>query len=76
MLLNMPSQTQPLAVVAARGLRPQLGDAVNGDALVLPPRFALPARLWFRWLSAGHGAGSPDEFVETNSHPATTPVFG
>jgi hypothetical protein len=40
-------------------------------ATVLPPRFAHPARLLFRWISADSAA--PDEM---NAHPATTPVCG
>ncbi len=37
---------------------------------VLPPRLAQGARLMFRWCSAG------DDAVETNSDPATSPIFG
>lgn len=45
----------------------------------LPPRLNIPTRLWFRWLSATHPnkPGATDEdYVEMNSHPATSPVFG
>jgi hypothetical protein len=38
--------------------------------IALPPRLTQPARLQFRWMSAEH------DLVETNSHPATTPVCG
>ncbi|AKT39605.1 hypothetical protein [Chondromyces crocatus] len=40
----------------------------------LPPRLTQPARLSFRWLS-GEPVG-PDDDVEMNAHPATTPVCG
>ncbi len=64
--------------VVARSLQ---GDAVTGtefdnpnpnqaELAVLPPRIAQGARLMFRWLSAGSDA------VETNSDPATSPIFG
>jgi hypothetical protein len=72
-LLETPGQQQPLQVIAADSVRPHPADTVNANALVLPPRFGLPARIWFRWLSAAAG---PGDFVESNSHPATTPVFG
>jgi hypothetical protein len=73
MRLETPAQQQPLQVIAAGSVRPHPGDTVNANALVLPPRFASPARILFRWLS---GAASPGDVVESNSHPATTPVFG
>ena len=38
--------------------------------VLLPPRFAQPLRLNFRWLAADEGE------VEMNDHPATSPVCG
>ena len=47
--------------------------------IALAPRLAQPTRLNFRWLSADASA-QPDtkgqNLVETNSHPATSPVCG
>jgi hypothetical protein len=45
--------------------------------IYLAPRLAQEARINLRWLSADRGsaAGDGDE-VETNDHPATTPVCG
>jgi hypothetical protein len=42
----------------------------NPYLMALPPRLAQPARLNFRWLSAGAGE------QEMNDHPATTPICG
>lgn len=47
----------------------------------LPPRFVQPARLCFRWLSGkssttDEGKSSTIDEVESNAHPATTPVCG
>jgi hypothetical protein len=42
----------------------------NPYLMALPPRLAQPARLNFRWLSAGAGG------QEMNDHPATTPICG
>lgn len=44
--------------------------AASGYNIVLPPRIAQPARLWFRWLCAR------DDSLESNTHPASSPVFG
>jgi hypothetical protein len=41
----------------------------------LPPRFATPARLDFRWLAAISGRNGIEE-VEMNSAPVTTPICG
>ena len=52
----------------------QTAEPVTGPSLEYPillrPRLAQPARLNFRWLSAGQG----DQ--EMNDHPATTPICG
>jgi len=40
----------------------------------LPPRILQPARLLFRWLSAADE--QKDQFRETNSNPATSPICG
>jgi hypothetical protein len=57
-------------------LRPLAGDTKNGTAAYLAPRLLAPSRLWFRWLSATHDAGATGDFVEMNTHPATSPVCG
>ncbi|MCB0552518.1 MAG: hypothetical protein KDD02_03115 [Phaeodactylibacter sp.] len=47
--------------------------------IALAPRLAQPTRLNFRWLSANISsppAGKRQSLVETNSHPATSPVCG
>ena len=74
--LATPGTVNRMAMTAARTLRPTPADNLTGQAAVLPPRLVVPTRLLFRWLSAGHGTGSPDEFIESNSHPATSPIFG
>jgi hypothetical protein len=56
----------PTTIVAS-DMRPPSGD---DSAIFLPPRIAQPSRLLFRWISA------IDDEVETNSHPAATPVCG
>ncbi len=56
----------PTTIVAS-SLKPPSG--ADGQ-IFLPPRIAQPARLLFRWISA------TDDQVETNSHPAATPVCG
>lgn len=65
-----------LQVNVAQSLKPAPGDTTNKDKIFLPPRLLSPARLWFAWLSAAHDNRVPDDFVEMNSHPATSPVFG
>ncbi len=61
----------PKAPVPSNGLR----GPKDPKAIYLPPRFASPARLNFRWLAAISGQAGVDE-VEMNSAPATTPVCG
>jgi hypothetical protein len=56
----------PAAIVAS-SLKPPSGAS---GQIFLPPRIAQPTRLLFRWISA------TDDQVETNSHPAATPVCG
>jgi hypothetical protein len=78
MILNT-SVTNPdgsLQTIVADSLKPAPGDTVNKDKIFFPPRLLAPARLWFAWLSAKHNERMPDDFVEMNSHPATSPVFG
>ncbi|MBV9108362.1 MAG: hypothetical protein JO306_03020, partial [Gemmatimonadetes bacterium] len=68
-----------LQVTAALTVAPQPGDAAHAGMVYLPPRVVAPTRLWFRWLSAIHDnavAGIAADFVEMNSHPATSPVCG
>lgn len=54
-------------VIVAQTIKAQAGT--TGEA-TLHPRITQPSRLMFRWIS------TTDDSVETNSHPATTPVFG
>ena len=81
MTLNT-SATNPdgsLQTIVAQSLKPDPGDVANKDKIFLPPRLLAPTRLWFAWLSANHNKrvqGITGDFVEMNSHPATTPVFG
>jgi hypothetical protein len=42
----------------------------RGAAIMLPPRFAQPARLHFRWRAAA------TPVHETNPHPSSTPICG
>ncbi|MEN8129261.1 MAG: hypothetical protein ABFS45_03510 [Pseudomonadota bacterium] len=42
----------------------------------LPPRFAQPARLNFRWLSADRSFTEHTDQPEMNSHPASSPLCG
>ncbi len=60
-------------------LRPAEGDTAHANDIYLPPRLLAPSRVWFRWLSAEHDSklkGYGGDFVEMNSHPATSPVCG
>lgn len=58
------------------------GDTKNRpqDKVLLPPRLAQPARVNLRWLSADHGPGyeglQAKDDLETNAHPATSPICG
>lgn len=73
------SSTNPdgsLQVTVAQSLKPDAGDLPNQGKIFFPPRLLAPARLWFAWLSAIHNKLDSSDFVEMNSHPATTPVFG
>lgn len=46
-------------------------DSDRQDRARLPVRLSQPARLNFRWLSAGHSGD-----IESNAHPATSPICG
>jgi hypothetical protein len=59
----------PVRVVVADALTPPPQLPADGRAF-LPPRITQAARLLLRWRSA------TDDTVETNSHPATSPVLG
>jgi len=59
---------QPTTIRTGKAMRPD--GSGSFDRAVLPVRFAQPARLNFRWLSAADGD------IETNAHPATSPVCG
>lgn len=66
-------------VITALPLQPRADDTANAGKIYLPPRLLTPTRLWFRWLSATHNdkvSGVSDDFVEINTHPATSPVCG
>lgn len=68
-----------LQVTAAMTMQPMPGDTVHAGMIYCPPRILHPSRLWFRWLSAAHNAnvsGITADFVEMNTHPATSPVCG
>jgi hypothetical protein len=58
------------SVVLSSALRPPAALHLPAGTAFLPPRITQASRLLFRWLAAS------DDQVETNSHPATTPVFG
>jgi hypothetical protein len=58
-------------LVVAASLKPKRKEDAGGGAILLPPRVAQPCRLMFRWLSAGK-----DATVQTNSHPASSPICG
>lgn len=45
------------------------------NSVGLPPRLLQPARLSFRWLAGVHRDEGPDD-VESNRHPATSPICG
>jgi hypothetical protein len=51
-------------------LTPPPSFNLPADTMLLPPRLSQPSRLLFRWLSADTGT------MESNSHPATSPVLG
>jgi hypothetical protein len=68
-----------LKAIPAITMQPVSGDTVNADMIYLPPRLLAPTRLWFRWLSATFNkdvAGIDADFVEMNTHPATSPICG
>lgn len=65
-----------LQISVTQSLKPPAGDTANQGKIYLPPRLLAATRLWFAWLSATHDNRVPADFVEMNSHPATTPVFG
>lgn len=75
---SQPGQ-QPLSCITSYAMSPNPIDATNKGKIFLAPRILTPTRLWFRWLSATFDtnvAGVTDDFVEMNSHPATSPVCG
>ncbi|PPD38106.1 MAG: hypothetical protein CTY16_20685 [Methylobacter sp.] len=68
-----------LQVIPAMTMAPLPGDTANAGKIFLPPRILAPTRLWFHWLSAAHNntvSGISSDFVEMNTHPATSPVCG
>lgn len=68
-----------LKVIPALTVAPLPDDKEHANKIYFPPRLLAPSRLWFRWLSATHNqevAGVNDDFVEMNTHPATSPVCG
>jgi hypothetical protein len=68
-----------LQATPALTLAPIAGDTAHVTTAYLPPRLLVPTRLWFNWLSASHDlgvTGVTSDFVETSTHPATSPVCG
>lgn len=60
----------PNTIVASSLKPPTSLTSAPDHSAFLPPRLAQPSRLLFRWVDADSGV------VETNSHPATSPIFG
>ena len=55
-------------------------DGLSPGEFVLSPRFTQPLRLGLRWLAGEHVDGGENsetaEDLETNAHPATSPICG
>lgn len=71
--------TGALQVLPSRDLTPPADDTANSGRAYLPPRPLAPTRVEASWLSATHNDEVPGiggDFVETNDHPATSPVCG
>lgn len=62
--------TDLINMVVAKGLQAPATVSASSDQAFLPPRLAQPSRLLFRWRAAY------DDTLETNSHPASSPVLG
>ena len=68
-----------LDCITSYAMSPNPNDTVNAGKIYLAPRILAPSRLWFQWLSAEHNNDVPGvstDFVEMNSHPATSPICG
>ncbi|WP_057937836.1 hypothetical protein [Algoriphagus resistens] len=68
-----------LRITPSIPLLPMSEDQANKEKIFLPPRLLTPTRLWFKWLSADFDNSVPgysSDFVEMNSHPATSPICG
>ncbi|HZI46845.1 MAG TPA: hypothetical protein VFD75_03560, partial [Pyrinomonadaceae bacterium] len=68
-----------LECVTSYAMSPDASDSINKGRIYLAPRILTPTRVWFKWLSATHNndvSGISDDFVETNTHPATAPICG
>jgi hypothetical protein len=79
MTLNTGGGTPSLITAAAVSMQPLAGDTIHKSMIYLPPRVLPPSRFWFRWLSATYTnqvGGISSDFVEMNSHPATSPICG
>lgn len=78
MSLNTGGTGSGLDAIAAFPLQPLPNDTVHKGLIYLPPRVIPPSRIWFRWLSATYipQSGVFGDFVEMNSHPATSPICG
>ena len=61
------SDPNSVDVVTTAAMTP---PSATSNPIYLPPRLAQPARLNLQWMSASEGE------VETNDHPATTPICG
>jgi hypothetical protein len=82
-IMNLKTSTQTasgcLKTTPSIPLQPVSSDTVNNEKIFLPPRLLTPTRLWFQWLSASFDpsvSGITDDFIEMNSHPASSPVCG
>ncbi|HTF02485.1 MAG TPA: hypothetical protein VK826_00610, partial [Bacteroidia bacterium] len=68
-----------LNCITSHAMSPQPTDTANQGKIYLPPRILAPTRLWFQWLSSTFDpsvSGINADFVEMNSHPATSPICG
>lgn len=65
-----------LACITSYAMSPRKDDTVNKGKIYLAPRIGTPARMWFHWLSAEHNSAISTDFVEMNTHPATSPICG
>ena len=70
------TNTGALGVQPTGDLTPMNSDTVNAARAYLPPRVLAPTRIDAFFLSARHDRALDGDFVETNDHPASSPVCG